>query len=44
MINSYSNEESILKGTLEKIADDLQGKLDTKAGEAIKRYLGKFVT
>lgn len=41
-LDKYATEEESLRESLEKLMDDMQGKLDSKAGESIKKYLGKM--
>eukprot|EP00112_Aurelia_sp_Birch-Aquarium-sp1_P014876 Seg3243.2 transcript_id=Seg3243.2/GoldUCD/mRNA.D3Y31 product="Glutamine-rich protein 2" protein_id=Seg3243.2/GoldUCD/D3Y31 len=38
-LDKYATEEESLRESLEKLMDDMQGKLDSKAGESIKKYL-----
>ena len=42
-LDKYATEEESLKESLEKLMEDMQGKLDAKTGESIKKYLGKIV-
>ncbi len=41
-VEQYSNEEEGLKNALIKLSQDMKDKLDAKAGEALKKYLGKY--
>ena len=43
-LDKYATEEESLKESLEKLMEDMQGKLDAKTGESIKKYLGKILS
>ena len=41
-LDQYSSEEEGLKQALEQISSDMQDKLDGKAADSLKKYLGEL--